>query len=215
MQTGRAGTDRPQKSNRRRPVICCTESHLNNFKPIRPGHSTYAKAAQDGRKIFILADSMLQRIRKYEFNRYVQNGSAKFKCYAGDTPIYMHHNVIPHLMTECPDTLVIHGGTNSLRDETRSAQQIANEVLSIGATAVELGVNNVIVSGIVKRKNGMELERKRRQVNELLSKLSLDNNFLYINNDNITLNDICDDRVHLEESGNVKIANNILNTLNR
>ena len=132
-----------------------------------------------------------------------------------NTPIYMHHNVIPHLMTECPDTLVIHGGTNSLRDETRSAQQIANEVLSIGATAVELGVNNVIVSGIVKRKNGMELERKRRQVNELLSKLSLDNNFLYINNDNISLNDICDDRVHLEESGNVKIANNILNTLNR
>lgn len=102
-----------------------------------------------------------------------------------------------------------------MRDETRSAQQIANEVLSIGATAVELGVNNVIVSGIVKRKNGMELERKRRQVNELLSKLSLDNNFLYINNDNISLNDICDDRVHLEESGNVKIANNILNTLNR
>ena len=101
-----------------------------------------------------------------------------------------------------------------MREETCSAQQIADEVLSIGATAVALGVNHVVISGIVKRKTGMEMEHKRRQVNELLSKCCCENNFKYISNDNISLNDICEDRVHLEESGNVKIANNILQVLN-
>ena len=38
--------------------------------------------------------------------------------------------------------------------------------------------------------------------------------FPYVNNNNISFNDICGDRVHLEESGSVKLANNILNVLN-
>jgi len=100
----------------RRPNICCTESHLNNFQPVRPGKSTYARAAQEGRKVFLLSDSMCQRIRKHEFNTHLENAAAKIKCYPGDTPNHLHNNVVPHLIEECPHTLVIHGGTNSLQD---------------------------------------------------------------------------------------------------
>ena len=65
--------NRPDSSHRRRrPVVCCTESYLKNFQPIRPGRSTYARAAQNGQKVLVLSDSMCQRIRKREFNQYVQ-----------------------------------------------------------------------------------------------------------------------------------------------
>ena len=198
----------------RRPNICCTESHLNNFQPVRPGKSTYARAAQEGRKVFLLSDSMCQRIRKHEFNTHLENAAAKIKCYPGDTPNHLHNNVVPHLIEECPHTLVIHGGTNSLQDNTRSPEQIADDVIRIGKTARSFGVESVIVSGLIMRKNGRDIDTKRRRVNELLQSKSSSNNFSYVNNNNISFNDICGDRVHLEESGSVKLANNILNVLN-
>ena len=199
---------------RRRPIICCTESHLNNFQPIRPGRSTYARAARDGRKVLVLSDSMCQRIRKHEFNNFLKNGAAKIKCYPGDTPNHLHNNVIPHLIEECPNTLVIHAGTNSLQDNTRSPEQISDEVLSIGATARKLGVESIIVTGLIIRKNGRDIDNKRRKVNEHLRSKSSNNNFTYVSNNNISMNDICGDRIHLEESGSVKLANNILSALN-
>ena len=207
--------NRPDSSHRRRrPVVCCTESYLKNFQPIRPGKSTYARAAQNGKKVLVLSDSMCQRIRKREFNQYVQNGFAKIKCYPGDTPNHIHNNVIPHLIEECPHTLVIHAGTNSLHDTTRSAEQIADEILSIGASARELGVETVIVTGLIIRKNGRDIDVKRREVNTHLRSKSANNHFQFITNNNISMNDICWDRVHLEESGCVKLANNILCALN-
>ena len=198
----------------RQPVICCTESHLNNFQPVRPGKSTYARAAQEGRKVFLLSDSMCQRIRKHEFNTHIENGAAKIKCYPGDTPNHLHNNLVPHLIEECPHTLVIHAGTNSLQDTNRSPEQIADDVIRIGKTARSFGVESIIVTGLIMRKNGRDIDTKRRKVNDLLQSKSSDNYFSYVNNNNISFNDICGDRVHLEESGSVKLANNILNVLN-
>ena len=157
---------------------------------------------------------MMQRIHKREFNGNLDNGYARIQCFPGATPKYLHHHVLPFLIEDKPQTLVIHGGTNSIRDHDQTPDKIANQVIDIGKTARSLGVDNIVITGLITRRNGIEIERKRRAVNTELSKKCFIHNFIFVNNDNIVLEDIFDDRVHLEESGSIKLANNILRTFN-
>jgi len=64
------------------------------------------------------------------------------------------------------------------------------------------------------RRNGMFIERRRRNVNRLIEELCSKEGFIYVNNDNIQLEDIEEKGVHLLESGSIKLANNILNSIN-
>jgi hypothetical protein len=201
-------------TNRRRPVVCCSENHLKNFQPIRPGRSSFAQAVNQGRRIFIAADSMTQRIRKKELYTHI-NGFATIKSFPGVTPNYLHHYILPHLIEHCPDTLLLHVGTNELTNRDKSASQIAEDILSAGKTAISFGVNSILVSGLVLRRNGVPLEIKRKNVNAILKEhCTLNSSFTYIDNDNITLDDLYEDRVHLIESGSIKLANNFINAVN-
>ena len=117
-----------------RPLVCCTENHLNNFKLIRPGKTTYGKSVQQGKKIFIATDSMAQRIWKRKFYSHI-NGHTTLKAFPGLIPTYLHHYILPHIIENCPNTLVLHVGTNSIHDKEKGAEQIAKEVIEAGLTA--------------------------------------------------------------------------------
>ena len=61
----------------------------------------------------------------------------------------------------------------------------------------------------------MALDRKRNNVNSALRDKCTFNNFIFVDNKNICLDDVDDfDKVHLHESGSVKLANNVLTALN-
>ena len=202
-------------NSRRRPNICCSERHLNNFKPIRPGNASYANAAARGRRAFVLSDSMMQRIRKREFYQHLRNTWCNIKTFPGANARYLHHHVLPFIIEECPDTLVIHGGTNDLRNRDKTPEQIADDLISIGRTAQSLGVKHVMYSSLIIRKDGVTLDRKRNNVNHALKDKCIFNNFIFVDNKDICLEDITDfDKVHLNESGSVKLANNVLDALN-
>ena len=126
----------------------------------------------------------------------------------------MKHYIMPHVLEEQPETFVVHSGTNSIRNREITDEELAQEVVGIGIQARDLGAANVIVSGIVVRRNGMFIERRRRNVNRLIEELCSKEGFIYVNNDNIRLEDIEEKGVHLLESGSIKLANNILNSIN-
>ena len=112
---------------------------------------------------------------------------------------------------------MIHSGTNQLKrydGKLIPSAQIADEVIDIGRTSRELGVKDIIISGIITRNAGMEVERRRREVNDLLVFLCNKQSFTYVGNDNICLDDICEDRVHLEPSGAKLVALNLLKVCN-
>ena len=205
----------PPFSINRRPAICCTESHLNNFKPVRPGSASYAQATRRGRRAFILSDSMMQRIRKREFYQHSRAWS-QIKAFPGATSRYLHHHMLPFILEQCPSVLVVHGGTNDLRTRDKTAEQIADDLLNIGHTAQSLGVETVMFSSLVIRRDGVPMDRKRKAVNRILrERCALLDNFIFVSNDNICYEDIDEtDRIHLLECGSVKLANNILNSLN-
>ena len=201
----------------KRPLICMTEKHLQKFKPIRPGPSSWASSTKSGKRITILSDSMLQRIQRRELNAQIDNGYATFKCYPGARPNEMNWAAIPHLIEETTHVILVQSGTNQLRrydGQIISSTQIADEVIDIGLTSRDLGVKQIVISGIITRNAGMEVEKRRKEVNSLLSILCKKHDFIYLENDNISLDDICDDRLHLKPSGSKLAALNILNILN-
>jgi len=122
---------------------------------------------------------------------------------------------MPHVIENCPSTIALHVGTNSIFDKEKEPEQIAQEVIDAGKTAEQLGVTNVIISGLIVRRSGMWAERRRRQVNNILEDRCDLNNFLFSNNDNIVLEDLYEDRVHLLDSGSAKLGKNLKSAINR
>ena len=163
--------------------------------------------------MFVLSDSMMQRIRKPEFYSHM-DGWGRIKTFPGANTNYLHHHSLPFLIEGCPNTLVVHGGTNDLRNRNKSAEEIADDLIKLGLTAKSFGVEHVVYSDIVIRKDGVHIDSKRKEVNLILRDKCSFNNFIYVQNNNIHLEDIDDsDRVHLYESGSVKLANNVLRSL--
>ena len=61
---------------------------------------------------------------------------------------------------------------------------------------------------------GNEVEKRRVEVNEMVKTLCNEKGFIYVSNDNINLDDIDYDKVHLKETGSCKVANNLLHAIN-
>ena len=172
------------------------------------------KQRSAAKKVLIATDIMAQRIKKKEFYEQI-NGHATLKCFAGATTRYLQHYMLPHIIEECPSTLALHVGTNSLYDNQKTPEQIANEVIDAGRMAKKFGVDNVIISSLIIRRSPMWIERKRREVNNIIKDRCVINNFLFLDNSNIILDDISHDKVHLCDSGSAKFAKNLTSAINR
>ena len=159
-------------------------------------------------------DSMGQRIRKKDFYARTK-GFTTMKCFPGVKAPRLEHYILPDLIEHQPQTLAVHVGTNSILDREKTPEEISEEILSIGETAEEYGVENVIVSSLIVRRSGHHAEEKRRKVNEILREKCEARNYLFVSNNNISPRDISDDRVHLLNSGSAKFAKNLIDAVNR
>ena len=91
------------------------------------------------------------------------------------------------------------------------------ELICMGDSCIEFGVGKIGFSSITVRRNGRDVETRRREINSLLRSRCMEKGYIFVDNDNIDLRDIQNkphDKVHLLESGSVKLANNILQVLN-
>ena len=219
----RQNTERQQQNtetNRRqqkRPNICCTENHLNNFKPIAPGRQKYSDALQSKGRALIITDSMAKGINRKELFQQLSPYTT-FKCFPGATAQHLHHYMTPHLIEEAPTAVYIHGGTNDLGDYTKTPENIADELIRAGETAKQFGASDIHISSIIVRRVGLlsNLEQRRREVNQIIEERCAYANFNYVDNDNISTSDLDHDRVHIRHNGPgyMKLASNIVRALN-
>ena len=86
--------------------------------------------------------------------------------------------------------------------------------MSVGRKCKDAGINEVIISSIVRRKIS-RFQMKINEINSGLQDLYVINGFTFIDNANITNYDICDDLIHLKYSGTCKLANNFMNVINK
>ena len=176
---------------------------------ITPGNRSYSNMTSKGRKILILSDSILGRIQMNKFNNDLPTGRAYRKYFPGATPKEIAYYCLPILRNDKPDVVVLHIGTNSTFND--DSQSIANDIFNMVKTCHDHGVNEVFVSGIIFRNRHIS---KIRELNNLLELKKETYNFKFINNDNIFAKDLGKDNLHLNYTGNIKIANNIIDAIN-
>ena len=102
------------KANKRSD-ICISEKYVKNFTPtIVPGNSTYSGITKHGRKICVVGDSLIKRIKRNDLNKELRHSKAFFRCFSGANAKQLRHYIIPTLTDDKPDAIVIHVGTNDM-----------------------------------------------------------------------------------------------------
>ena len=211
----------------KRPQILTNERHLANYMPRyvkqRPGYKSYSGSLKSRLNALIVTDSTLNRIRKYEFSDNLKRGRAIIKTQPGEKTNVIHAFLRAKLMEDdTRNSVIIHAGTNNLCNamgtvSDQSVDDIVKDIIDMGDSCREFGVGKIAFSGITMRRNGGVIEGKRREINSHLKTLCYERGYVFIDNDNVTIYDVENkprDKVHLLESGSVKLANNILKYLN-
>ena len=119
------------------------------------------------------------------------------------------------ILDEKPNSIIIHGGTNDLYGRYKNnkpAEEIAHDLINIGAKAKSRGVKKFFISSVLPIDDNSAYNGGL-DVNIHLKQLCQANNFIYICNSFLTLDDL-KDAVHLTENGRIKLVNNYINYLN-
>ena len=149
--------------------------------------------------MIIFGDSIFRGIRFREFNNEIKNGYAKFKTFPR------------------ADSAVLHFGVNDLLQKTLSkSDTVENLTENIRKAAVKCmshGVSKVFVSAIVRNKMIPEslLEEVNKKIFFMCKK---NNNFIFVDNSNISNIYLFDDGLHLVESGICILENNAIGCTN-
>ena len=123
----------------------------------------------------LLSDSILGRIQLYILNKDLNVGRAIRKYFPGVSP-NDNANFCPYIFKkEKFDVVVIHAGTNSLRND--DTKDIANELFNIVKVCYDHGVKEVLVSGVTFRPNLMS---KVTQLNNHIESKKKTYEFWYI-----------------------------------
>ena len=149
-----------------------------------PGNSNYASITKNGRKILVVGDNHIKRIRRNDFNKELKNGKAFVRCFSGCTSKQLNNYIIPSLVDDKPAAVIIHVGTNEVLNKLNH-EDIARNIISIALNCRKCGVNDIAISSVLIKKNP-NLNALVRRVNDLLYDLCVKNGFGFISNEIVT-----------------------------
>ena len=155
-------------------------------------------------------------IRVREFNNHFINGTARFRRFPGSKSKQMLHYITPTLVDDTPEHVILHVGTNDLptrKENPTKVEEIAQTIVDIGKKCILYGVKTVFISEVITRSTNY-MEKRRFYLNRLLKEHCEENKFIFIENKCINECHLLRDGVHLNEEGNIILANNFLNALN-
>ena len=175
-----------------------------------PGNATYANMTSKGTKTAIITDSICSKIKMKQFNTHLQNGYAYRKAFPGGTSEEIAYYATNTVTKDLPDSVIINVGSNDLSN--LDSDIITDNIMGIVNMCHEHGVSDIFVSSIAYRK-GQEEKIYKLNANLRFNQEAF--RFMYIDNSNITQDDIWKDNIHLNNQGLTKIANNFICALNR
>ena len=112
-------------------------------------------------------------------------------------------------MKRSPDLIVLHAGTNNLRNED-PARVIAEKLMEL-ALNMKGNENDVMVSSLIARADDEDLQQKLMQVNEVLEAECQRYNLCFIDNGNISpTQHLNGGGLHLNYKGTVLLASNFI-----
>ena len=188
----------------------------SNHKKVVPGHRSYASVTRYGKKVCIVGDSHLKRLKKKVFNTSINHAKTYISCFSGANSKRLEYYVSPTLDEDKPDVVVIHVGSNDVNHENFdriNVTEISERIINIGKQCLYYGVKEVLISSIFPKKQ-IKLTSIIREINDILKEQCRENNFHFICNDNISRDYLWKDGVHLNDEGTSIFESNIVNFLN-
>ena len=151
-----------------------------------------------------------------EMSSLITDGNVVKFSYSGATTIHLGH-YSDVLLNELPDAVIISGGTNDIYGRNRrdvDTEIIARDIIDIGMKCRGRGVDTVYISSIIATRNANS-NFKVAEINDITRALCVENNFIYIDNDFLTIDDLeKNDTVHLSWEGRRKLVSNYIDILN-
>jgi lysophospholipase L1-like esterase len=131
------------------------------------------------------------------------------KSFSGATIEDLEHHVKPSLKYK-PDNIIIHAGTNNLRKDNQN--EIKNNLDKlVSGIKTELPSVDIAISSVIRRSDNPALNSKILEVNNILKTYCGQNNFDFINNDNIREQFLNTGGLHLIPRGIQTLASNVRN----
>ena len=202
----------------KRPHIVTQDYPEGNYikLPVKPGHNQYNQALRDGKTTVIFSTSITKGIAVRDFNNFFKLGTARFRRFHGATAKYMKHYVLPTLVDECPQVVLLQCGGNDLptpKQNPKPVEDIAKEIIETAKICENHGVDQIFIGSVITRKQGY-VDRRRRELNTVLKGMCYEFGFVYVDNDNIEHKHLSNDGVHLSNEGSDILELNYLHTLN-
>ena len=197
-------------------IINANTKHItiNNTNDIElvNGQTKDEMANTKKRNTVILGDSIIKDIEPYKMRQAIGKSEKLFiKSFAGANIEAMEHYVKPTKKHE-NDLIILHFGTNDLRSNTH-AHEIAQGIINV-AVDMKTENNELMISGIITRRDNIELDKKGMEVNERLKSLCSVYNFNFINNSCLSKErHLNNGGLHLNIKGTYALANNLLESI--
>ena len=170
-----------------------------------------SRGGESGKLVFIAGDSILQHVHGWELSNAKQRVSVK--SFSGSTAEDMKDYLKP-LIRKKPDTIILHVGTNDIKDDKKTAEVAAAGILNLGTQIKDNSPHTkVCISGITIRKDKAAIHNKIKNVNNILTRVCDKNKWTYIDNSNVDYTCLNRRGLHLNKKGSATLSKNYSNYL--
>ena len=138
------------------------------------------------------------------------------KYFSGANTNQLEYYLVPLLVDEKPDNVIIRIGSNDISRfnyNNVNVEELAHRIVTIGLKCRSYGVSNLPVCSILKR-SSFNINQVIYQVNNILKRLRMINDFCYICNDLANENYLWKDGLYLKNEGSSLLLNNFINYVN-
>ena len=141
-----------------------------------------------------------------------KNGNVKVYSFSGSKTEDLHDHLKP-LFRRHPNAekLILHVGTNSLKDNRRNPRVVAEEIVDLArGVSFQQPDIEIAISSVVSRTDDGELDQMIPDVNKILQKFCRQNDWNFIDNSGINADHLNRSKLHLNKSGSALLARHFI-----
>ena len=195
------------KSKRRRKANL--PSTANPAEPQRPTTEQQLKANQKTdhaakkKLVFIAGDSMIQHVQGWDLS--TNDKHVAVKSFSGARTADMEDYLKP-LLRKKPDEIILHVGTNNIRDE--SSRSVAEGIVNL-VTQIQQDYpsTHLAISPLLPRSDNLDLNDKVKETNKILKSFCSSRELTLLRITNIDLTCLNSKGVHLNRKGSSLLSN--------
>ena len=119
-------------------------------------------------------------------------------------------DVVDTLVTDKPDCIIVHAGTNDITKGINSLNSVKKIVKKVKQTSPN---TKVVFSSLITRKDKKDLDKQVQDINNRLKNYCMQTNLDYIQNNNIKEEHLGNKKLRLNKKGNTVFSSNLLKYL--